>query len=763
MHKILCLAIFLASLLTAADNHREAEVFFKEYLAELPRLQKAMNSTPEGWSEAGKKIAAAVALAPDNWLYAHCDQFHRVCGIHARGLSHSERTSLYRRFLADARQFKKTFPVIPDQRFRSVFRNPHFQINPFPTHRFTAGLSAEERREMIDIFADLRTMVQAEEMERIDQNADRFQNQKEVFVYLNAVTTPLEFIIDNHTAFQLSHAAEKEFLRRYANSPGLFCQYYNHKNRFPMVMEERHDDFDTTFALLKKLLDDQELFDLLQKIKQKEYDARRLELLALKQYVNSNLTPEALLKILIDYFRALETCIGREITTKDVFQYTGSLRDASQWILGKVAPKANFSHLAKQAIAKYCDNSSDDVSDLEFLVALGEQRRQNNAAVYQALGEIRSRAAGLRQLKSHLLLRGNPADIAYQMVANDLYNLAVKESQTTIEELFPAFIITFHPFPHFNIAEASYHSLEGCGNQDGIFLLDMSRLFHFSFASRTYSERARLSNDFPTRQRRLLYDDAGYCLAITAEAIGIYDISQNRWTLIRDLSGDDITGAAIVSDRLYYLCGGSTIASHIALHSCDLQGNRRKMHFSTRRRGGVPELPGVTVGSTTDLVKYGRDRLIFSFGVMQGSQGGICEFDTTAETLRWRWKMRLRPTYNMLQKMPDGRILGTAFHAQYFILKDDRPELFLAAVEPGHPAIRSTRYHLAVRDGWVLQGLLTAEDILINPHRQLYVNLKDPAATPSLWLPQGDSVLPLGAAGFAIQTAVGIYTFENRK
>ena len=29
MHKILCLAIFLASSLTAADNHREAEVFFK--------------------------------------------------------------------------------------------------------------------------------------------------------------------------------------------------------------------------------------------------------------------------------------------------------------------------------------------------------------------------------------------------------------------------------------------------------------------------------------------------------------------------------------------------------------------------------------------------------------------------------------------------------------------------------------------------------------------------------------------------------------
>lgn len=763
MHKILCLAVFLASLLMAADNRREAEVFFKEYLAEISRLQKSMNTTPEGWSEAGKKIAAAVALAPDNWLYAHCDQFHRVCGIHAKGLSHSERASLYQRFLADARQFKKTFPVIPDQRFRSVFRNPHFQIAPFSTHRFTVGLSAEERREMIAIFADLRAMVQAEEMERIDLNTDRFQNQKEVFVYLNAVTTPLEFIIDNHTAFQVSHATEKELLRRYANSPGLLCQYYNHRDRFPLMMEERHDDFDATFALLKQLLDDQELFDLLQKIKQKEYDARRLELLALKQYVNSNLTPEALLKILIDYFRALETCIGSAITTKDLFHYTGSLEDASRWILGKVAPKANFNHLAKQAIAKYRDNSSDDVSDLEFLVALGERRLQNNAAVYQALGEIRSRAAGLRQLKSHLLLRGNPTDIAYQMVTNDLYNLGVKESLATIEALFPAFTITFHPFPHFSTAEAGYHSLDSCGSQGGIFLLDMSRLFHFSFASRSYSERARLDDDFPTRQRRLLYDDGGYCLAITAEAIGIYDISQNRWSLIRDLSGDDITGAAIVSDRLYYLCGGSATDSHLALHSCDLQGNRRKIHFSTLRRGGIPELPGITVGSTTDLVKYGRDKLVFGFGVKQGSQGGICEFDTAAETLHWRWKMRLRPAYNMLQKMPDGRILGSAFHAQYFILKDDQPELFLAVAEPGHPAIRSTRYHVAIHDGWVLPGLLTAEDILLSPRRQLYVNLKDPVATPSLWLPRGDNAFPLGAAGFAIPTAVGIYTFENRK
>ncbi len=761
MHKILCLGVLLVSLLAAADNHREAEIFFKEYLAEISRLQKSMNVTPEGWPEAGKKIAAAVALDPGRWLYAHCDQFHRVCGIYAKGLSQPERASLYRRFLADARQFKKTFPVIPDRRFRSVFDNPHFQIAPFSTHRLTARLSAEERQEMIAIFADFRTMVLAEEAERTSAISDRFQNQQEVFLYLNAVTTPLAFVVDNRTAFQASHAAEKDLLRRYANSPGLFCQYYNHKDRFPMVMEKRHDDFEATFALLKQLLDDQELPDLLRKIKQKEYDARRLELLALREYVHSDLTAEALLQILIGYFRALETCIGGEITTRNAFHYTGSLEDACQWILGKVAPKADFDRLAEQAIARCRDNPPEAVSDLEFLVALGKQRSQNNAAVYQALGEIRSRAAGLRQLKNHLLLRGNPTDIAYQDVADDLYHFGTQESLATIAALFPDFAIAFYPFPHFAAAEAAYHALGSCGNQDGIFLLDMSRLFHFSLADRTYSERARLSDDFPTR-RRLLYDDAGYCLAIATEAIGIYDIGQNSWTLIRDLSGDDITGAAMVGDRLYYLHGASSSDSHVALHSCDRQGNRRKMHFSTRRDGGVPELPGITVGSTSDLVKYGRDKLVFTFGVKRG-QAGICEFDTAAETLRWRWKMRLRPFYNMLQKMPDGRILGSAFHSQYFILEDDQPELFLTAAEPGNPSVRQTRYHVAIHDGEVLPGLLTTADILISPRRQLYVNLKDPAATPPLWLPRGSNVFPLGATGFAIPTPVGVYTFEGRK
>lgn len=150
----------------------------------------------------------------------------------------------------------------------------------------------------------------------------------------------------------------------------------------------------------------------------------------------------------------------------------------------------------------------------------------------------------------------------------------------------------------------------------------MSRLFHFSLAGRTYSERAQLSDDFPTR-RRLLFDDAGYCLAIASEAIGLFNIAQNRWTQIRDLSGDEIIGAAIVGDRLYYLHGASSSDSHIALHSCDLQGNRREMHFSTRRVGGVPELPGITVGSTSDLVKYGRDKLVFTFGIKRGQAGHV--------------------------------------------------------------------------------------------------------------------------------------------
>ena len=87
-----------------------------------------------------------------------------------------------------------------------------------------------------------------------------------------------------------------------------------------MVMEERHDDFDTTFALLKSRLMTGAVRPAA-KIKQKNMTpgARIAGLKTIRQF-----QPHArgLLKILIDYFRALETCIGREITTKDVFQYT---------------------------------------------------------------------------------------------------------------------------------------------------------------------------------------------------------------------------------------------------------------------------------------------------------------------------------------------------------------------------------------------------------------------------------------------------------
>ena len=59
---------------------------------------------------------------------------------------------------------------------------------------------------MIDIFADLRTR-SGRGNGTLTRTPTAFKIKRRS-LYLNAVTTPLGFIIDNHTAFQLSHAEE---------------------------------------------------------------------------------------------------------------------------------------------------------------------------------------------------------------------------------------------------------------------------------------------------------------------------------------------------------------------------------------------------------------------------------------------------------------------------------------------------------------------------------------------------------------------------
>jgi len=268
--------------------------------------------------------------------------------------------------------------------------------------------------------------------------------------------------------------------------------------------------------------------------------------------------------------------------------------------------------------------------------------------------------------------------------------------------------------------------------------------------------------------RHFIYDDAGYCIAWNPEYIGVYDIAQDRWSLIEDLSGDEIAGTAIIGKRLFYL-NGSVIsgsqAQSIALHSCDLQGKKRKLHFSSRRGGGIAEFKGITNGLTSGLVKNSPASLVFSMLVKEQHQGGVVAFDTERETLTTLQRLPRMAGNPELQKMPDGRLFGSAFYSQYFMLKDNKLEAFLK-ISPSNPKMATrdwARYILVMNDKRLIPCLLTQDDLLISPKSRLFVNLKNPDATPFIWLPYAETIVQIAPGQFALPVPIGVYTFKIKK
>ena len=92
----------------------------------------------------------------------------------------------------------------------------------------------------------------------------------------------------------------------------------------------------------------------------------------------------------------------------------------------------------------------------------------------------------------------------------------------------------------------------------------------------------------------------------------------------------------------------------------------------------------------------------------------------------------------------------------------DKFEVFLKFTSPNprQSNPEQARYALVMNDRPLLPCILMQDEILISPMNRLLINLKNPDATPFIWLPYSDTVVQIAPDQFLLPVHIGVYTFK---
>ncbi len=619
------------------DRKAEAVQYFREFREFLQLNRYAVNALSPVYNEAASLIDAALALDPENPQYQYDKIFYELAKIHGRS-SGKEKLELLRRYIRDANTFIDRFPDFRYPVYSGGFhRHPANDVQPlngWNLRRFTESEIVElaslipEIKEIdrrcrngnsdwfLDDPAEIKTV----------RDLEKFRETRRSRLDLSPEIDAFRMVRDRYQTDIDIFNVTNEFIRRHpAQQAAAGKQYYY--SYFPFSWELPSYLQTEAWDEIRRILNEE--WDMLEKLYSGAENAaphgRLNDLTALREYLNSDHS-FAMLKQTFD----------------NALKRGGPNR--------KYQPRTLYFHYLRSAAVHYGLNSGQ-VND--FMLKrpasfMAEQAGLSDTERAEALiasgapvSELLNHASAIRGLALRAIQRNDSGGVSGRLIDSLYFRRKENpEAQKLLTALNDAFEVREFPSPHpFCLAAGT--------DGEQVYLLCASDqrelyLYRFEPAMGTYvSLPAPKLTSYTFQYDQAAFDQFNFStISVTGGKIIfggdrqmlIYDPAANRTEYLKELPGGLIASAAIIGERIVYLCGGREKTDRPGLYSCLKDGSDAKVYFAGDRLNKENELDKLRTARMSEFIPLSDGRLLFA--VYQSSEyGKIWSFDPATETL----------------------------------------------------------------------------------------------------------------------------------
>lgn len=681
----ICDALHTPSSEVPFSAEAEAKRYFDEYYALLRRSPNLNSNLPPHTRKMRRVITAMRVLDPENPRYRYEEIFFQL-GEYARfGLSWQERIAILNRFVRDAEAFLKRYP-----KWEFPKQKAGFTLHPTGLHSPIFNLfdyeqrvtpSPEEAAELNRLTDEIRAMHLMLDRKHSPGDRESISEQEGAIRYGIDLLPHFDAVKAMRLAWQ-ADLDELALFRKHADKPGKFVRLGEWYFPGPFMQARgiwnRRGAWECARELLNTRLPEME--EAMKALPASKYEAHLAELKFLREYLNSDGSPETFKRI----FRA-------------------RIRHAVEHLNFRPSPRTSYGGLLETAARDYFGLRESELGGFimecpweclkEFGHSLSREDRAIVAVQQSADEELLQYAPEIRRLayrgicrndlgnslqmlgsSLHQRLETDPLrEIAYRTTTGNLLHQHPDRLvwEATLAELNGAFAIRSIPLPGAGwemgslFADGKYYTLrQAHGNKAVLYQWDPS----------TGRAEKLLETELPvSRPHAVLYLAGKRLWCGGRRWLGCFDLESRRWKLFTELPGEEIHALTVTNTRIFYLCGACIRGNSIplSLHSCDPEGGDRRTIWDAR--SSRPELKTGATGEVSGFFP-GRDGLLY-FTVDDRKQALLLALDPKTESIRRIRRFPSAAGYFLLRRSGDLLLGedGTYFGSAFYTLPGDDP------------------------------------------------------------------------------------------
>ncbi len=748
LYRVICRRLNAVPQEFSGNRKSEAAQYFREFREFLRLHIESINMFPRICDEAASLIDAALALDPDNPLYQYEKIFYELCKVHGHG-SGKEKLEILRRHIRDANAFIDRYPNFRYPKYSSFRNHSSFAIQPlnnWEPHRFP-GIEPEELASLIpelkaidrrcrngnsdwflDDPAEIKTV----------RDLEKFRETRRSRLDLSPEIDALRMVRDRYQADVDLINATNEFIRLHPEQKAAAVKHY-YNLYFPYGIELPKYRQAEAWDEIRRILNEE--WDTLEKLYsgagKGNFSERLNDLRALREYLNSDHSFAALQQAFDNALK--QEGLNRKYKPNTLyFRY---LRDAA--IHCGLNPSQVVGFMLKRPAAFMSEQpASSDAERVEALIASGAP-----------ISELLNHVSVIRGMALKMIQKNDSSNL----VGNLIYSLYSRrkenpEAQKMLTALNDAFEVRELPllYPYCLAAGTD-------GEQIYLLCADKKRdLYFYRFEPTTakcvsfpiYLNASNFQEEqaaFGQINSSTISVSGGKIILGGDRQMLVYDPAENQAKHLKELPGGLIASAAIVGNRIVYLCGGREYPARPGLYSCRMDGSDTKVYFSGDRLNKENELDKLETARVSELIPLPDGRLLFSVN-QHNKYGKIWSFDPVMETLSIVTELKSILAVDLRNQ--GDFILGQAgrsFGEEWFRLDKKTLQVEWLLTRNMKDVSRSYRCKLGGYSSIQSPAWLLNNRLLISAGRfgRLALDLETPEKSPLLCLPEAADMLYL--------------------